>query len=99
MSMPAQGPSPGRFLKTMQHDEITLGESALDVHSLARILTRHSEEIVNERLLAIPDGRIVLRIGISDKPLDCLGGFTLIEHQIVEGLRVLLIPFKLIDHP
>jgi hypothetical protein len=47
---------------------------------------------------AIPDGRIVLRIGVSDEPLDCFGGFTLIEHQIVEGLRVPLITFSLIVH-
>src|SRR5713226_392231 len=47
----------GPFLETMQHDEIALGDSALDVHPLAGILPRHSHEIVSKRLLAIPDGR------------------------------------------
>ena len=68
------------------------------MHSFAGILALHSEEVVDERLLAITDGRIVLRIGISGELLDRFGRLTLIEHEVVEGLRIALVAFSLIRH-
>ena len=44
--------------------------------------------------LPVRNGRIVLRVRVANTLLDCLGGSTLIEHQIVESLRVPLVAFR-----
>src|SRR5260221_918278 len=62
------------------------------------VLARHLHEILNERLLAVPDGGLVLRVGLADELLHGLRGTALVEHQVVRGLRVLLIAFEAIGH-
>jgi hypothetical protein len=42
--------------------------------------------------------RVVLDVGVASVPLDCFRWFALIEHQIVEGNRSLLVLFQTIVH-
>lgn len=50
----------GPFLAAVQHDVVALRNGALEVHPLTWILPGHALEVLNERLLAIGDMRVVL---------------------------------------
>jgi hypothetical protein len=66
--------------------------------ALAGIIARHSLEVLNEALLAVPDGGVVLDICLADVLLDRLPRPALVEHQIVEGDRALLVLLQPIGH-
>ena len=62
MSMPAQSRSSGPLLVAVQDDVVSLRDDPLELDLLARILVRHALEVVDERLLAVGDRRVVLDV-------------------------------------
>lgn len=86
------------FLITMKHDMVVLGNDALEVHALARVLLRHSFEVCDECLLSIRYVRIVLDVGIADKLAHGLGWLALIEHEVIEAGNVPLVALDLFVH-
>jgi len=86
----------GPLLMAMQHDMVSLGDHALEVHALARILPGHPLEVLDERLLAIGHLGIVLSVGVCGVLLDGFSGLALVEHQVVERLDGLLVPLQAI---
>ena len=52
---------------------------------------RHPLEVLDERLLAVADVRVVLDVLRTGVPLDRLARPAVVEHQVVEGLGGLLV--------
>src|SRR5579884_3078132 len=71
-------------LMAVQYDVVPLCNDPHEPHLLARVLLCHPVEVVNEGVLAICHHRVVLRIAVSDVPLDRLGGTAPVEHQVIE---------------
>lgn len=80
------------MLVAVQHDQVTLDDRALDLDALAGVLRGHPIEVVDERLLAVGDVRVVLRVGVAGEPLDRLPRQASVEHQVVELDRALADP-------
>jgi hypothetical protein len=66
--------------------------------ALAGVIARHALEVLNEALLAVRDGGVVLDICLADVSLDRLPRPGLVEHQIVEGDRALLVLLQPVGH-
>ena len=62
----------GPGLVAVQDDEVALGDHPLELDSLARVLRRHPLEVVDERLLAVADLRVVLDVLGTGVALDGL---------------------------
>lgn len=71
-------------LKAVQDDQISLGNHAPKFNFLARICQRHSLEIVDEGLLAVSHGGVVLNIDVAGIFLNRLARFALVEHQVIK---------------
>jgi len=56
----------GSVLEAVQHDEVSLGDGALELDALSRVLGRHALEVVDERLLPVADVRVVLGVMTAD---------------------------------
>jgi hypothetical protein len=65
---------------------------------LPRILCTHPLEIRNERFFAIRNMRVVLDVLVTRVLLDRHTRLTLIEHQIIERLRVAFVPLQIVAH-
>jgi hypothetical protein len=89
---------PWPLLITMQDHIVSFGNHPLKLDTLAWIVLCHLREVRDESLLAISNRGIMLEIGLSCVSLDCLGGLTLIEHQIIELRHRLLVAFQLLIH-
>ncbi|CAM5250732.1 NAD(P)-binding domain-containing protein OS=Streptomyces tendae OX=1932 GN=GUR47_18335 PE=4 SV=1 [Streptomyces tendae] len=76
----------GPGLVAVQDDVVAVGEGTPVFDALARILGGHALEVVDERLLAVADVRVVLDVGVASVLVDGLCGAALIEHQVVERL-------------
>lgn len=83
----------GPMLVTMQDDVMALREHPSKLNTLGRILQRHPIEIRNERVLAISDDRVVLRVRLPDIPLHRFGWPSLIKHQVVKLGHIALVLF------
>src|SRR5712691_6427454 len=81
----------GPLLEAMQDNVVALGDRALDMYARAGVFPRHRGEGLDERVRAGGDHGVVLDVSIANEPVDCLGGLALVEHQIVESLRRLLV--------
>ena len=89
---------PWPLLITVQDHVVSFGNHPLEVDTLAWIVLCHPREVRDEGLLAISNGGIMLDIDLSCVSLDCLGGLTLVEHQIVELCHCLLVALQLLIH-
>jgi hypothetical protein len=89
-------PWPG--LMAMQYDQITFSDCALEVDSFAREFRRHPLKESDEGLFAIGYFGIVLNVNITHVLLNGFTGSALIEHQVIECLRVHLVLFQFIAH-
>src|SRR5512145_596913 len=78
-------------LMAVQDDVLALSDGADELHVLAGILSRHALEVVDERLLAIADVRVVLDVRVARVHLEGLRGLALVEHEVVERLDVPLV--------
>ena len=83
----------------MESDEISFGQSTLELDPLPGILVRHALEVRDEGFFAIRDVRVVLRVRLPGVAFDRLGRPRLVEHEVVERLRVLLVALQAIAHP
>ncbi len=83
---------------TMQDDVVALGDHALEVDALARVLLGHPLEVRDERLLAIGHVGIVLDVDIAHVLFDSFSGSALVEHQVVEGRDGRLVALEAITH-
>ncbi len=63
----------GPELVAVQDDVVAFGKGALEFDALAGILGGHALEVVDERLFAVGDVRVVLDVGVTDELLDGLG--------------------------
>jgi hypothetical protein len=88
----------GPVLKTVQDDVIPFSDDAFELHTFAGILRGHAREVLDERLLAIADARIVLDVLGTGIPLDRVCRPTLIKHQVVKRLRIPLVAFESFVH-
>src|SRR5262249_45729916 len=86
------------LLVTVQHDELALGDRALELDALARVLTRHALEVIDEGLLTVRDAGIVLGIRRARKADYRFGRIALVEHQIVERDHGRLVMFEVVGH-
>jgi hypothetical protein len=84
------------LLVTMEDHLIFFRYRSFEVRPFARILRAHSLEILDERFLAVRDMRVVLYVLITRVLLDGLTRLTLIEHQIIERLRVALVLLQIV---
>ena len=91
-------PIPGPLLVAMQDDEIVLGDRPFEVHPFARIIPRHTLEVLDERFLAIGHFRVVLYVDVSGLLLDGLRWLTPVEHQVVEGHDGFLVILESVAH-
>jgi hypothetical protein len=82
----------------MKDNMVALGNDALEVHTLARVLLRHSLKVCDERLLAIRYVRIVLDVDVADIVAHGLGWLALVEHEVIEAGNVLLVALDLLVH-
>jgi hypothetical protein len=80
-------------LVAVQYD-VVLGQRALELHALPRILRRDPLEVVDEGLLPITNVRVVLPVSLPGLLRDRRGRSRLVEHEVVEALRVLLVPLE-----
>src|SRR5215218_3195876 len=78
----------------MQDDEVALGDRALELDALPRVLRSHPVEVVDERLLAVADVRIVLDIPVAGVALDRLCRPAFVEHEVVERDYRRLVPLE-----
>jgi hypothetical protein len=83
-------------LEAVKNDIVTLGDSPLDLNSLAGPLARHALEIGDEAVLSRRDVRIVLNIVFTDVSLDGLVRPALVEHHQVEGDHIRLVAFQVL---
>src|SRR5216684_5000133 len=84
----------GPCLVAVQHHVAPLGDDALELDMLARILGGHTYKVVDEGLLAVADVGVVLNVRVARVERDGLGGAALVEHQVVEGDDALLVPLE-----
>lgn len=56
----------GPGLVAVQDGVVAVGEGALVLNAFARVLGGHALEVVDERLLAVADVRVVLDVGVAD---------------------------------
>jgi hypothetical protein len=88
----------GPELLTMENNVIALGNRPFEIDALSRIFVRHLFEVLDERLFAVRDERIVLDVHVPGISLDGFGRFALIEQEIVERLRSVLVALELVSH-
>jgi len=86
------------LLVTMENNVIIFRYRSFEVGRLARIFRAHPFKILDKRFLAVRDMRVVLDVLITRVPLDGLTRLTLIEHQVIERLRVALVLLQLAAH-
>jgi hypothetical protein len=96
--MPAQSVSAGPGLVAVQHDVVSLGDHAFELHVLARELGGHADEVIDEGLFAVADVGIVLDVHVAGVERDRIGGTALVEHQIVESGDGLLVALEIGGH-
>src|SRR5437868_2670049 len=61
------------LLVTVQDHVVSFGNSALEVHTLARILLCHPYEVRDERLFTVGDTRVMLDIFVPCEAIDRFG--------------------------
>lgn len=66
----------------------TLESDAVKPSSGTETAPRWTFEVVEERLLAVADVRVVLDVGVAGVALDGLGRPALVEHEVVGLLHV-----------
>ena len=88
----------GPALVAMEDDEVAFGDRTLELDALARILARHLLEVVDERLLAVGDVRVVLDVLGARVALDRLARTAVVEHQLVERPGVALVALEPVVH-
>ena len=79
---------PWPFLMAMEHNELTFGQRALEVHSLAGVRGAHALEVLDEGLLAVRNAGVVLDLDVANELVDRLPRAAFVEHQVIEGLGV-----------
>jgi len=84
------------LLVTVENHVVAIANHPSELDSLAWVLGGHSVEVLDEGLLAICNHRIVLDVGVPYVFLNGLGRLALVEHEVVEGLRVLLVPLEVV---
>jgi hypothetical protein len=99
MSMPAQSllASVGHLLVAVQHDEVSLGDDALEGDVLARVVPGHALEVGDEALLAVGDVRVVLGVAGTCVRGDRVGRPAGVEHRLVEGDDGVLVALQRVD--
>jgi hypothetical protein len=58
-------------LTTVKDDEVAFGNGTYDLNGLSGVLAGHAFEVLDERLYAVRNLRIVLRVRVADKPGNC----------------------------
>ncbi len=86
------------LLEAVQHHEVPLGHSPLELDVLVGVVARHLFEIGNEPFASILNVGIVLGVGVAGVALDRFAWSTLVEHQVVEGLDVLFVARGVTGH-
>jgi hypothetical protein len=86
------------ILIAVENYVIAFSDYTLDLHFFARILSSHTDEVVNECLLSVADARIVLDILVTDITLDCISRARLVEHEFVKSLGVSLVALESLVH-
>jgi hypothetical protein len=86
------------LLVAMQDHVVAFGKHPLDDHVLAWKFLGHALEVGDEGLLAVGHQWVVLNVLGADKAPNRLGGFALVEHQVVEVDHGLLVALQLIGH-
>jgi hypothetical protein len=81
----------GPDLVAMQNHIVVFGYHPLELDALAGIFVSHPDEVVDERLFAVGNLRVVLDVRCPGVPLDGFGGAILVEHEVVELDRVGLV--------
>jgi len=81
----------GPLLKAVEDDQVVIGDGSLELDALAGVFGSHPLEVLDEGLLAVGDVWVVLDVLISDVAVDRLAWTTLVEHQVVERHRCLLV--------
>ena len=61
------------MLMTVEDHEIAVGENPSKLDMLSRVVARHALEILDECVLAVRDGWVVLRVRVSDVPTNGFG--------------------------
>jgi hypothetical protein len=82
----------------VEYHEISLGDHALELHALARIVLRHLAEIGDEAVLAVAHLRIVLGVFLADELPYGFHRLRLIEHHVVEIDDGAFVFLRLIAH-
>ena len=78
-------------LMTVKNDMMSFGDRPLERHAFAGVLGRHALEVLNKWLFAIGDFRVVLNVLGADVLVDRFPRFALVEHLLIERLRILLV--------
>ena len=78
----------------MQHDVVALRDDALELDALTGVLSGHPLEVVDERLLAVADVRVVLDVDVARVPVHRFGGPGCVEHEVVEGRNCRLVALQ-----
>jgi hypothetical protein len=79
----------------VQHDVVALGQHPrLNSTRFPGYSASIPLEVVDEGLLPITNVRVVLPLGLPGVLRNRLGRSRLVEHEVVEGLHVLLIPLE-----
>ena len=86
------------MLEAVKDDEFVLGDHVPELDPLAGVLARHPLEIFDERVLAVADPGVVLRVRRADVAGDRLFGLALVEHEVVESGRIVLVAILRASH-
>jgi len=81
------------LLMAVEYNEITFRNCPLEVDLFPWVFRVHTLEILDECVLSVTDFRIVLNVDIANVFFDGFAGPALIEHQVIECLRI---PFVLL---
>src|SRR5438876_4404986 len=88
----------GPILVAVQDDVVALSKDPFEIHALARVLAGHLLEVRNECDLTVSYTRVMLHILSARVPTNRIAWHALVEHEVVERGRSLLVPFEVIIH-
>ena len=84
------------MLVAVQDNMLPLCKGSLEGHTLTGIVGGHASEVIDERVLAVSDMRIVLDIDRSDIALDRFARPALVEHHVIKRHGVCFVGFHVI---
>lgn len=81
-------------LMAVQYDEFAVCEYSLELDALARVVSCHLVEVVNESLLAVADVGVVLPVLLAAVAFDGFARLATVEHEVVKSDDVGFVAFS-----